>query len=231
MSSEPPLIGHYFSGQFVTVNGENASDELRLLGYFGHNLESAKRKEDDRRGPLDRRVLEELKGSITASTTLLTLHEAFYLAYAFGCLRIVLDDIGAISLDTCWSAFRKYHEKSNISLDFAVEYGVYHYFKSRGWTVKTGDNYGTNFLLYRLGPSMDHAQYAVHIIYDPIQRSCSAWNSLLAKYRVVQSVCKELLLVYVVTTGSNSTFFDKPGCIKNMKISIENFTCKTNLMI
>lgn len=235
MDEETPLCGIYSSGQFVVVEGEQAGQELRLLGCFGQDSESAKRKCEDRRGPLDRLLLDkvdEIRGP-TSKVTVLTLHEAYYLAYALGCLKLNTTDGLCLDLDSIWRKFREYQFQSNTRLDFAIEYGVYHYFRSRGWTVKSAENYGTSFLLYRDGPTIDHALYAVQILHEEARnpRTGCNWKTLLAAHRVIQSVCKELLLVFVTSNGSGPTIFDKPACIKEMSITVNSFTCKTNLML
>lgn len=233
MDCDTPLCGQYSSGQFVIVEGAESSKELKSLGCFGQDLESARRKEEERRGPLDKLLLKETDQGLEPTTSVLTLHEAFYLAYALGCLKIKSTDGCFADLDTHWKTFRHYQAHSNTRLDFAIEYGVYHYFRSRGWTVKSGTNYGTDFLLYHEGPPIDHARYAVWIIHeDPNKpRFRCNWRSLLATHRVTQSVCKELLLVHIRTNDTSPTAFDKPSCIGRLSLTVDSFACKTNVLL
>lgn len=228
------LVGQYLSGQYVIVHGEQQREELRLLGCFGRDLESIMRKEDTRRGPEDRRALDILTKTRLTTTadettlTILALHEAYYLNYCLGCLHLVTADEKPIDLDVSWNLFRKYHQTSNIKLDFAIEFGVYHFFRSRGWVVKAGDNYGTNFLLYKEGPSVDHSHYAVHIV-RANDHTGPTWQSLLTYHRVIQSVSKELLLVSI--EKPDSLELDKPSVIKNMKLNIRKLKNISNLML
>lgn len=234
---EPPhftnhnlLIGHYSSGQFVLVYGQDSLDKLKRLGCFGEDLEKAKRKEYNRRGPLDRQLTDLIPDTQDEPVCILTMHEAFFLAYALGCLSLRSGDREVSDLMSCWSLFRDYYLRSNLRLDFAVEYGVYHYFRSRGWIVKSGTNYGANFLLYKEGPSIDHAQFAVIIICENPATSVelNRWNSLLTFHRVVQSVCKELLLVFVVVPDKSRDTFEEPSIISKMKLETRIFTCQSN---
>ena len=47
---------------------------------------------------------------------------------------------------------------------FIVRYVVYHYYRSQGWIVKDGLNYGTDFLLYKKGMVFGHSHYAVKVV-------------------------------------------------------------------
>jgi len=211
-------FGRYTSQHYITVIDKESSKRLQFLGNFGTYLENASRKPVERRGPADRWLLEsKLDGELA-----LTLAEAFYLTYSLGILKVVNDKTGnQMTLLECWSEFRNLCKLSRKRLDFAMEYAVYHYFKSRDWVIKTGHNYGTNYLLYREGPAIDHARYAVHIINDEFPPE---WESLLTLYRVLQSVCKKLLLVFVHCATTN---FDSPKCIEGIKITIRAFESKT----
>ena len=39
-----------------------------------------------------------------------------------------------------------------------LRYLVYRALRTSGWVVRPGLNYGTDFLLYRLGPDRDHSE-------------------------------------------------------------------------
>lgn len=231
-TSRKLLVGRYSSGQFVMVYGQNSQDELKLLGCFGEDLEKAKRKDYNRRGPLDRQLADLIVNTTTEPVTILTLHEAFFLAYALGCLSLQLEEQCYLSSRSYWNLCRDYHTNSNLQLDFAVEYGVYHYFRSRGWIVKSGSNYGTNFLLYKQGPSIDHAQYAVIIMFEDYGTSVSSnrWDSLLTFNRVVQSACKELLLVFVIVPDKSKFTFEEPSCTDRMKLALRTFSSQSSYL-
>jgi tRNA-intron lyase len=215
-----PIIGHYYLGQYVIVYGGKERDELKLLGYFGRDLEDIKKKEDSKRGPEDRRILDSIPTVDDETKIILSLHEAFFLKYALNCLDIKLNGTSSIDIDTCWFEFRKYHRESNIRIDFCVEFCVYFYFRTRGWVVKSGNNYGTNFLLYKGSPASDHSLYAIHIVHST--DSNLNWKTVLTHHRVIQSVGKELLFVYVDRVAGDQA---KPSCIKDMRLQIRKVTC------
>lgn len=75
----------------------------------------------------------------TAVETLnLTLEEAFFLQYALGCLQVI-DMSGPLTILQTWQKFGE--SKS----DFIESYIVYHYFRSKGWVVKSGHKFGGDF--------------------------------------------------------------------------------------
>lgn len=200
--NDVPLIRcQYYGGHFIVVS--RLEDVAKFEEYLGCNLgvvvQNAQRKDPDRRGPTDKRVLalsETLGINNRDSSIFLTLYEGFYLLQS---LKIQIEDQrldshNQLDIYKAWEVFREVYKDSIIPLDFAAEYGAYLYFCSKGWVTKSGENYGANFLLYRKGPSLDHAQYAVIVLTN--ERTVS-WKTLLAYYRVIQSVSKELLIAYL----------------------------------
>lgn len=69
----------------------------------------------------------------------LTFEETFFLMYGLGCLRVIDLDGKFLSIGETWEYFCK-EQKS-----FLHKYIAYHYFRSKGWVVKTGLKYGTDF--------------------------------------------------------------------------------------
>lgn len=75
----------------------------------------------------------------TAVETLnLTLEEAFFLQYALGCLQVI-DMSGPLTILKTWQKF------CEAKSDFIESYIVYHYFRSKGWVVKSGHKFGGDF--------------------------------------------------------------------------------------
>lgn len=79
----------------------------------------------------------------TAVETLnLTLEEAFFLQYALGCLQVI-DMSGPLTILQTWQKF------CEAKSDFIESYIVYHYFRSKGWVVKSGHKFGGDFCKLR----------------------------------------------------------------------------------
>lgn len=70
---------------------------------------------------------------------MLTPHEAFFLCYGLGCLQILNCDDRVLSTDQCWELFLKTDK------NFVPKYVVYHYFRSKGYIVKTGIKFGGDY--------------------------------------------------------------------------------------
>ncbi|KAG0253381.1 tRNA splicing endonuclease subunit sen2 [Mortierella polycephala] len=119
----------------------------------------------------------------------LSLEEAFFLVFAVECIA-VFDATTSLSLSAtdkhrrplsiqeCWIRFAEASTlKPNMrqcpstedfalvaSNPFIVRYVAYHYYRSKGWVVKDGLKYGTDFLLYKKGLVFGHSQYGVKVI-------------------------------------------------------------------
>ena len=95
------------------------------------------------------------------------------------------------------------YASKEISKSFAVRYAVYHHYRSQGWIVKCGLKFGTDFVLYKKGPTHSHSDFAVVI--QTIQSDKDrdeedegkSWPWALGMLRVCSQVKKQLLLCYV----------------------------------
>lgn len=69
----------------------------------------------------------------------LFLEEAFFLCYTLECLEIREENESVISVTDCWKQFNR------LKKDFPFFYASYHYYRSKGWVVKPGNQYGGDF--------------------------------------------------------------------------------------
>jgi tRNA splicing endonuclease len=74
---------------------------------------------------------------------MLTLQEAFFLSYGLGCLQIMNSDDKILSTDQLWELFIK------TDRNFIHKYVVYHYFRSKGYIVKSGIKFGGDYCEYK----------------------------------------------------------------------------------
>lgn len=234
MTSDQPLIGYFSEAEYILVHGNKSCEDLKALGSFGYDTKHALRRDDDRLGPLDRRLTQQIRDNLSDDKTIaLTLHEAYFLAHALGCLQIRSEQTcEPFDLKELWEKLRGFNQVTSPILDFAVEYGVYFYFRTRGWKVKSGFNFGVNFLLYREGPSIDHAQFAVIVIYTSKTVESDKvlnWRSLLTFQRVIQSVSKELVLAFV-SDGVSPVDMSHPSCINNFQITLKKFVSQADVI-
>lgn len=111
----------------------------------------------------------------------LSLEESFFLHFALGCL--VIEDCSGGELDTnqLWQIFCKTQE------DFILKYVAYHYYRAKGWTVKSGIKYGGDYLLYKRGPAHYHASYLVQVL---DHKKKFTWNEFVGLNRLVETFNK-----------------------------------------
>lgn len=82
----------------------------------------------------------EVESVKTAVETLnLTLEEAFFLSYALGCLQLINMSGEPMTILQSWQKF------CEAKSEFIQSYIVYHYFRSKGWVVKSGHKFGGSF--------------------------------------------------------------------------------------
>lgn len=69
----------------------------------------------------------------------LLLEEAFFLCYTLECLEIKDENDTVINILDCWEKF------NGLRTNFPFFYAAYHYYRSKGWAVKPGQQYGGDF--------------------------------------------------------------------------------------
>ncbi|RLG85421.1 MAG: tRNA-intron lyase [Thermoprotei archaeon] len=121
----------------------------------------------------------------------LSLYEALYL-----CERGVVTPVRMGRRVTC-EELRSYAEEAVPG--FAERYAVYRDLRDRGYIVRSGLRFGTDFTVYELGPGLEHAPYVVLVArrgerLDPV--------SIVRIGRVSHSVRKKLVLAVVGGDGS-----------------------------
>ena len=50
--------------------------------------------------------------------------------------------------------------------DFRAKYHIYRYLRDLGYVVRPGMKFGSDFVLYKQGPGIDHSQFVVHVESD-----------------------------------------------------------------
>ncbi|CAK7199218.1 tRNA splicing endonuclease subunit sen2 [Sporothrix eucalyptigena] len=151
----------------------------------------------------------------------LSPEEAFFLAYAVGALRVVDPETQqALSTPRVFELCRQFSHypprlptTSTLSLStddpFLIHYVVYHHFRSLGWVPRHGIKFGVDWMLYGKGPALDHAEFGVLVLPsyshptwkakegDAKSRSATSWHLLNSVNRVLSTVFKNMVLVYV----------------------------------
>lgn len=112
---------------------------------------------------------------------LLNFEETLFLNYALNYFKVHNENGVKLSIDELWEKFNK--SQSN----FFERYVIYHYYRTKGWIVKSGIKYGGDYLLYKEGPLYSHASYLIKI-FNPKQ--VFTWTKFLAINRLVETFNK-----------------------------------------
>ncbi|XP_075980825.1 tRNA splicing endonuclease subunit 2 [Anticarsia gemmatalis] len=120
---------------------------------------------------------------------MLTPQEAFFLLYGLGCLQIVNLDNTLLNIEKCWELF------TMADKNFVSKYVVFHYYRSKGYIVKPGIKFGGDYLLYKEGPAMSHAEYIVVI---KSKYKSFGWIEMLGHVRMANTTVKEILIAEVI---------------------------------
>ena len=155
-----------------------------MRGNLSNDIVSIKIEEGSKR-PI---ALHEksLFGKIEADTLNLSLIEACYLLEK-GRLDVYEDEIKC-SLDYFIDLLK--------NKEIYGKYIVFRDLKDRGYVIKTGFKYGSDFRLYNRGggPGKEHSDYLVNIIYETYEINALDFSSYV---RVSHGVNKKLLLAIV----------------------------------
>jgi len=102
----------------------------------------------------------------------------------------------AVLMDSCaafWNHLRLKLPDSQLERQRKVSL-VYNDLRKRGWIVRTGLNYGCDFLLYTTSPEEEHSPYALLVQESSKNSIQMRWRDLLAHNRVVSTARKQLIL-------------------------------------
>lgn len=107
----------------------------------------------------------------------------------------------------------KYLIGNILTTDFLLKYATYHYLRGNGHVVRHANKFGCDFLLYKKGPSVDHAFAGVLIcpkVYikydngreDPVDNitkriKYNSWNSFISTVRILNTVKKSARVLFI----------------------------------
>eukprot|EP01041_Mallomonas_annulata_P000067 gene67-78_t len=161
---------------------------------------------------------------LTPGPLLLLYEEVIYLMQ-HELLNVLSVNNDELSIQDLWTIFCTKNKR------FPIKYKAYHYFKEKGFIVKTGINFGMDFTVYRSLPSLCHSELCVLVLdaTKPLLLSHAIdktkakerdnsngndndndgsrpeWREIGAITRVMPDVLKTFLQCYVMQTSSSST--------------------------
>lgn len=154
------------------------SSILYTFGFFGKPLGLRKTKPGKQERPL-----------------VLSSFEAMYLS-EYGIVQITLED-------KVQSQAELEEIFSEIYNDFTRKYKIYKFMRNRGYIVRPGMKFGSDFIIYEKGPGFDHSKWVVHVEKDDIK--LQAINIVRAG-RLAASV-KKRYLISTITNDNEIVFY------------------------
>ncbi|KAL2933345.1 tRNA-splicing endonuclease subunit Sen2-1 [Bienertia sinuspersici] len=142
----------------------------------------------------------------------LNSQEAFYLCYMLRCLKIVGNDGAVKSYDELWHFMISKFEM------FPEFFKAYSHLRMKNWVVRTGSQYGVDYVAYRHHPALVHSEYAVLVLPERNGNSSGRlglWSDLYDTIRLCGGVAKTLLVLHVFGIINEN---DSPICLKNYRV-------------
>ncbi|XAR60478.1 tRNA-intron lyase [Bertholletia excelsa] len=142
----------------------------------------------------------------------LSIEEAFYLCYNLRCLKIVGEDEHVKNDEELWKYMTSKKET------FPDLFKAYSYFRTQNWVVRSGSQYGVDFVAYRHHPALVHSEYAVLVLSEGdgnVNGRLRVWSDFQCTLRLCGSVAKTLLAVYINKHGVGAA---SPSCLESYSI-------------
>lgn len=148
-------------------------------------------------------------------TRMLTLPEAFY------ALTATSHFIAPPALRSHAQIFAHFSQQS--PQHFQRHYAVHVHFRSRGWRLKTGLNYGGHYVLYRGAASAFHSEYIVYVrSAEAAAGDALSWGAVQALSRIAADVKKTVLLCDVVTSAASDSSEPADALMPSTRCNINN---------
>lgn len=133
-------------------------------------------------------LVEEYPPDSSSEFLILSFSEAFFLLFVNKSLNILNLQGVSMSVEECWKSFNLLEE------NFYRKYVSYHYFRGNGWVTRTGIKYGCDYVLYKIGPGVDHAQFCVVLEDASTYVDSFKWKDCVHHSRLSVSVAKHLVI-------------------------------------
>ncbi|XP_006656141.1 probable tRNA-splicing endonuclease subunit Sen2 [Oryza brachyantha] len=151
----------------------------------------------------------------------LSPEEVFYLYHSLNCIRVESQDKMQMSEVELWDHFRSGSES------FPEMYKAYSHLRSKNWVVRSGLQYGADFVAYRHHPALVHSEFTVVVLPEGAEfgSRCGrlqVWSDLLCALRASGSVAKTLLVLTI--SSSSSCELSSPECLEQLLVHERTIT-------
>ncbi|XP_058086230.1 tRNA-splicing endonuclease subunit Sen2-1-like [Magnolia sinica] len=128
----------------------------------------------------------------------LVFEESFYMFHELRCIVILGEDKHPKNIEEIWEYMKS---KRKIFPDL---YKAYSHLRRKNWVVRSGSQYGVDFVVYRHHPALVHSEYAVLVLSegdDGANDRLRVWSDLHCSLRLCGSVAKTLLVLTIKKNG------------------------------
>ena len=165
-------------------------------------------------------VKEESDATEDIPSFQLSLEECFFLHHVMGTINVYFNDRPITGRNELWQLLKQAQDRMDETM-FIARYAAYFYFRSKGWVVKDGLKFGSDFVLYKDGPKFNHSLFCVTII--RVSHHGQIETKLPPRYlsglvRVSKSVQKHPIVCYVKLPDREEVSFDDPIVISKCTI-------------
>ncbi|AQK67323.1 tRNA-splicing endonuclease subunit Sen2 [Zea mays] len=146
--------------------------------------------------------------------------EVFFLCHALKCLRVESNNKTRIGAPELWGLLASGSEQ------FPEMYRAYQYLRLKNWVVRSGLQYGADFVAYRHHPALVHSEFTVVVAPEgkAFGTRCArmeVWSEVLCALRASGSVAKTLL---VLTISTKSCELGSLDCLEQMIVHERTIT-------
>ncbi|RZC66368.1 hypothetical protein C5167_010055 [Papaver somniferum] len=122
----------------------------------------------------------------------LSFEEAFYLCYSLECVRIMDENKCLVSNNDVWQYMKSKRRA------FPEFYIAYSHLRKKNWVVRSGLQYGADFVAYCHHPSLVHSEFVVIVDFNNSSR-LRVWSDIEGMVRLCTLVAKTLMVLSVNT--------------------------------
>ncbi|KAL6603421.1 hypothetical protein ACP70R_043782 [Stipagrostis hirtigluma subsp. patula] len=140
--------------------------------------------------------------------------EVFFLFHALKCMQVESDLKKQMDEGKLWDHL------TALSEPFPEMYKAYEHLRLKNWVVRSGLQYGADYVAYRHHPALVHSEFAVIVVPEGIAfgTRCGrlkVWSDLLCVLRASGSVAKTLL---VLTISGRNCELSSPDCLEQLVV-------------
>ncbi|KAJ1257652.1 hypothetical protein BS78_10G012000 [Paspalum vaginatum] len=147
--------------------------------------------------------------------------EVFFLCRALKCIAVESESKKLVSEPELWDLL------SSASELFPEMYKAYEHLRLKNWVVRSGLQYGANFVAYRHHPALVHSEFAIIVVPEDemFGARCGrmkVWSDLLCALRASGSVAKTLLVLTIC--GRSCCDLRSSDCLEQLTVQERTIT-------